>query len=183
MNYKKSRGWRNNNPLNIRRGERWIGLTPTPRDREFCSFLTRGFGYRAAAKVLKSYYRTLTQADKAFTVENIISRWAPPRENDTASYVRRVSELLSPSYPVPPPRVEEGVKAQEIFSSTRGGWEGALELGRPDTLQGARHVAQLMAAMTCVECGCPPSAVPYDDIQEGVGMAYGIRPQLEDIRL
>ena len=192
--YKKSRGWRNNNPLNIRRGEAWIGLSSTPRDTEFCSFLTRGFGYRAAAKVLKSYFRTLTQHKKPFTVENIIKRWAPENENNTEAYIRRVEELLygNPSLPSPLPRVEEGAKAQEMFSSPRGkatgrrallgnGWEGVL--GRPDTPQGARHIAQLMAAMTCVECGCPPSAVPYTDIQEGVQMAYGIQPRLDDIRL
>ena len=162
--YKKSRGWRNNNPLNIRRGEDWIGLSSTPRDTEFCSFLTRGFGYRAAAKVLKSYFRTLTQHKKPFTVENIIKRWAPENENNTEAYIKRVTLLL----------LGEGYCGHIVPQ---------VELSRPDTPQGARHIGQLMAAMTCVECGCPTSAVPYTDIQDGVQMAYGIRPNIDDIRL
>ena len=44
-------------------------------------------------------------------------------------------------------------------------------------------MAQLMAAMTCVECGCTPSQVDYTAVLEGVDMAYGIHPRLDDIRL
>ena len=170
-NYKKARGWRNNNPLNIRKGERWIGLSSANYDTEFCRFISMPFGYRAAAKVLKSYYRTLTQAGKPFTVENIIKRWAPENENNTTAYIRRVEELLYGDTP---------------FPSGEGQGEGSWRegpLGRPDTPQGARHIAQLMAAMTCVECGCPPSAVPYMAILDGVDMAYGIHPRLDDIKL
>jgi len=164
MNYKKTRGWRNNNPLNIRRGERWIGLASQPKDTEFCTFLTMPFGYRAGAKVLKSYYRVLSQSGKPFTVENIIRRWAPENENPTSSYVKRVTRLL-------------------LGDEYCGYMVPQVELGRPDTPQGARHVAQLMAAMTCVETGCPPSEVPYMAILEGVDMAYGLHPRLEEIKL
>ena len=59
--YQSSRGWRNNNPLNIRRGEQWSGLCAQQTDKVFCQFLNMTWGYRAAAKVLKSYARILAQ--------------------------------------------------------------------------------------------------------------------------
>ena len=83
--YELSRGWRNNNPLNIRLGEPWQGMVEkrNQTDREFCQFLNMTWGYRAAAKCLKSYYRTFRQRDVPFDVINVILRWAPKSENDT----------------------------------------------------------------------------------------------------
>ena len=164
-NYKQSRGWRNNNPLNIRRGERWMGLTPTQSDVAFCRFQSMEFGYRAAAKVLKSYYRYLTQKGRAFTVRNIISRWAPASENNTEGYIRRVTLLL----------------LGENYSTTK--FVPEVELGRPDTPQGARHIAQLMAAMTCVECGCAPSQVDYAALRQGIGLALNLYPAIDSVKL
>ena len=164
-NYKNSRGWRNNNPLNIRKGERWQGLTPTQRDSSFCQFEAMEWGYRAAAKIMKSYYRLFVQQGRKFTVRNIVSRWAPETENLTEAYIRRVTLLL----------------LGEQYSSTA--YIPEVELGRPDTPQGARHMAQLMAAMTCVECGCAPSQVDYLAIRSGLGLAFHLYPSLDDIKL
>lgn len=164
-NYQQSRGWRNCNPLNIRRGERWAGLTPTQPDPQFCRFRSMEYGYRAGAKVMVSYYRLFMQRGMAFTIRNIISRWAPPNENQTEAYIRRVTLLL----------------LGENYSSVT--FVPEVELGRPDTPQGARHLGQLMAAMTCVECGCAPSQVDYPAIRTGLGLALHLYPALASIQL
>lgn len=160
--YRKSRGWRNNNPLNIRRGERWQGLVSTPGDPQFCQFQTMAFGYRAGAKVLRSYFRYFQQKGIPFSVRNIINRWAPPRENDTEAYVCRVCHLMTG---------DDCRQASDV------------ELSRPDTPQGARHLASLMAAMTCVECGCQPQDVDYHAIAEGVWWATSCYLKISDIVL
>ncbi len=59
--YQATRGWRNNNPLNIRRGEQWSGLASKQTDPQFCQFLTMTYGYRAGVKLLKSYARIFAQ--------------------------------------------------------------------------------------------------------------------------
>lgn len=79
------RGVRNNNPGNIRAGDKWQGLTGVD-DAGFCQFDTPEHGIRALAKVLMSYQykhglRTLRQ---------MVTRWAPPVENDTESYIESV---------------------------------------------------------------------------------------------
>lgn len=82
------RGLRNNNPLNIRLSPNnpWQGEVRPSQDKEFCQFRTMEHGYRAAMKLLRNY------ADRygLRTVRSIISRWAPPGENDTEAYIRAV---------------------------------------------------------------------------------------------
>lgn len=87
MNKPTPRGIRNNNPLNIRRGQSWLGLCPTQTDPEFCQFRTMELGIRAACKIIQTYIRKYHLT----TVREIIYRWAPPTDgNDTGSYVRQV---------------------------------------------------------------------------------------------
>ena len=87
-----TRGIRNNNPLNIRRGSKWIGMTAAQTDTEFCQFQSMTFGVRAAVKLITSYISGANAQHKAFnTVQAIISRWAPDKENNTESYVNFVS--------------------------------------------------------------------------------------------
>lgn len=79
------RGIRNNNPGNIRRnGDPWQGLADRQGDIEFFTFKTPVYGIRALARLLINYQ------DKhgLRTIEQIINRWAPTNENDTAAYVR-----------------------------------------------------------------------------------------------
>ena len=45
----KVRGYRNNNPLNIRiSGNNWIGEIKPSGDKSFCQFETMAYGFRAA---------------------------------------------------------------------------------------------------------------------------------------
>ena len=85
-------GERNNNPLNIRRvaGTHWQGsLTPDPSPRgegRFVQFESIEFGLRAAFVLLHTY----STKYKLNCIRDIISRWAPPTENDTERYIRNV---------------------------------------------------------------------------------------------
>lgn len=96
--YTMTRGLRNNNPGNIRHGLDWEGMSPTQSDKDFITFISPEYGIRAMARVL-SNYQALYGLD---TIAKIISRWAPPKENDTASYIRSVSASLgiAPDTPI-----------------------------------------------------------------------------------
>lgn len=80
------RGIRNNNPLNIRHNkDLFQGEVRPSTDKAFKQFKSMDYGYRAAFVTLGTYLmRGLN------TVEKIISAWAPPTENNTASYISTV---------------------------------------------------------------------------------------------
>lgn len=85
-----ARGIRNNNPGNIRHGEKWEGLSDKQTDSSFCIFVSPEYGIRALAKVLQTYYKKY----QLNTVKKIISRYAPPNENETESYIKSVANQL-----------------------------------------------------------------------------------------
>ena len=79
-----SRGIKNNNPLNIRRStDRWEGALIEQTDKSFVQFKSMAYGYRAAWKVLESYWNHFHRTGQPFTPSTLIGRWAPPEENDT----------------------------------------------------------------------------------------------------
>lgn len=84
-----SRGLRNNNPLNIRRSSESFKGEIIGTDASFKTFLSMGHGYRAAMKILQGYQKNYGLK----TIRTIISRWAPPSENDTPSYIATVSRV------------------------------------------------------------------------------------------
>lgn len=87
-----SRGERNNNPLNIRHSaDKWQGLTPEQRDTAFCSFVNVYYGFRAAVRNLCTYRKR----DALFRLKEIISQWAPPKENNTKNYIAFVAREAS----------------------------------------------------------------------------------------
>lgn len=80
------RGYRNNNPLNIRlSGTNWQGQITPSGDKSFCQFETMAYGYRAAMRNIRTYILGGTK-----TIEQIISKWAPTSENNTSGYITRV---------------------------------------------------------------------------------------------
>lgn len=83
-----SRGYNNNNPLNIRLGtsKPWRGEIRPSRDRSFAQFETMGYGFRAAFKLLDNYRK-----NGCVSLEDFISRWAPPSENNTRAYINAVT--------------------------------------------------------------------------------------------
>jgi len=79
------RGLRNNNPLNIRHNKDNFQGEIKGTDRAFKTFSTMPYGYRAAFVTLATY-----NSRGWNTIEKIISRWAPPCENDTEKYIANV---------------------------------------------------------------------------------------------
>lgn len=82
------RGIRNNNPLNIRVGNAWLGEVAQPTDTEFEQFVSLAYGLRAGFILLRRYIVRY----KLRTVEAIIKRWAPATENDTRRYIQQVCQ-------------------------------------------------------------------------------------------
>ena len=82
-----TRGVRNNNPGNIRHGDPWQGMRPEQTDSDFVQFISPEYGIRALVKTLLSYQRQYGLR----TIAQIIARWAPPSENNTAAYITAVA--------------------------------------------------------------------------------------------
>lgn len=88
------RGIRNNNPLNIRKGNNWKGEIQPQSDKSFEQFESMQYGIRAGFIILRRYmtgYNGLTQ--RFNTIDKIISRWAPAAENNTKAYIAQVEKL------------------------------------------------------------------------------------------
>lgn len=96
-----SRGLRNNNPGNIRRSaaNAWKGKIDTPQraaelgvqwDADYEQFTHPMYGVRAAARLLRNYYHR----DGLQTVRQIVTKYAPPSENPTSSYIAYVARAL-----------------------------------------------------------------------------------------
>lgn len=89
MKKRETRGYRNNNPCNIRIStDKFQGEIQPSADKEFKQFETMAYGYRAAFRVIRTYINNY----KCDTIRKIISRWAPKSENHTENYIRVVSE-------------------------------------------------------------------------------------------
>ena len=142
-----TRGLRNNNPLNIRLNNTcWQGMCMEQTDDDFVQFTTMAYGYRAAWRILFTYFYRFVSQHKPFTVGNIIARWAPPTENDTRTYIHTMEALT-------------GIGKTE-------------KLLPPHIVESYPKLSQLMAAMTTMENGIPMSAVDKDAILEGYRLAF-----------
>ena len=84
-----ARGLRNNNPGNIRKSkDLFLGEIRPSADKAFKQFENMAYGYRAMFRILGNYVRHY----KLDTLEKMITRWAPPKENNTKNYINSVSE-------------------------------------------------------------------------------------------
>lgn len=80
-----TRGYKNNNPGNIRKSNQsWLGKVEGD-DPEFEKFKSMDYGYRALFILLRTYINNGYN-----TIEKIIEKYAPSNENDTQSYIRSV---------------------------------------------------------------------------------------------
>lgn len=141
------RGIRNNNPLNIRRSAtRWQGAREEQTDKSFVQFKSMAYGYRAAWKVLQTYYEYFCRQGKPYTVRHIITRWAPPSENDTEAYIRNVLRL--------------------------GSLGGNEKLLPPSNALSYGRLRRMVAAMTCVECGIRMEQVDTGAMLQGYKLAF-----------
>lgn len=80
-----TRGYRNNNPLNIEKskGKAWQGEITPSKDERFAQFISMPYGYRAAFKLLRNYQTK----HGCRLLADFINRWAPPTENATTTYI------------------------------------------------------------------------------------------------
>lgn len=89
---KETRGVRNNNPGNIRKGsDQWKGMLPEREqtDAAFVRFSDMAWGIRAMFRILKSYERRLG----TLTVDAVARNWAPPSDgNNTRAYALFIAE-------------------------------------------------------------------------------------------
>ena len=145
---------RNNNPLNIRHSsDRWEGARKEQTDKNFVQFESMVYGYRAAWKILESYWKHFHSTGQPFNVTTILNRWAPPTENDTQTYIRTVLKLTS-----------------------LGGKEN---LPQPSRKVDTERLVKLLAAMTTVECGIPYKEVNTETIRKGFRLAFPGRKTYE----
>lgn len=128
------RGLRNNNPGNIRHdGVKWRGEIIPSQDKAFKQFESMPWGYRAMFHLINNYSR-LHGCD---TVRKIVSRWAPPEDNNnTAAYIAAVCKganitpdtiITTTNRDIMAPviaamaRVENGIAAS--MTDVNAGWE------------------------------------------------------------
>ena len=130
---KMSRGLRNCNPGNIRRGSfLYKGEKAVSSDLEFRQFDSMAWGYRAMFVLLHTY----AVKHHCRSLCDFIARYAPPSENNTEAYLRRVafSTHLSPDEVISTTdcatmtavvaamsEVENGVKA--VMEDVWQGWQ------------------------------------------------------------
>lgn len=91
----EARGIRNNNPLNIRKGNNWRGERNPQKDKSFEEFTSMAYGLRAGFVLLRNYITGYNgRSVKYNTIEKIIRRWAPPSENATQRYIDVVANYM-----------------------------------------------------------------------------------------
>jgi len=100
---KTPRGIRNNNPLNLRHHSDTFKGEIKSTDKDFERYESIEYGYRAAFVTLHTY---LTKYG-CNTIEKIITRFAPPTENNTQAYIATVVRY-------------SGVAADEVLTATSG---------------------------------------------------------------
>lgn len=84
------RGIRNNNPLNIRIGNNWIGERMEQTDPSFEQFKEMKYGLRAGFIILSNYMKKYGR----HTIARIIFAWAPESENNTKAYIKSVCDYV-----------------------------------------------------------------------------------------
>ncbi len=124
----KVRGYRNNNPLNLRISHNaWKGKLPKAEntDGSFEQFETMALGFRAALMNLRTHIRR-----GRHTVQELIAVWAPESDgNNTQRYIERVCRTtgMEPRMVIVPTDREQMVKLVYAMAIVENGsrpdWE------------------------------------------------------------
>jgi len=90
-----ARGLRNNNPGNIRNRDdiNWKGEVKKSNKKDFSfeEFNDIVAGYRALLMQLRAY----AKRHGCKTIKDYINRFAPPMENNTSGYIKRVCKIMN----------------------------------------------------------------------------------------
>lgn len=91
----------NNNPLCIRRGSSWLGLSDPQDDPQFCQFATMMFGQRAtivrSRSILDHKEKSWTGAP-VNTLEGFVRTWNTPGYQQCPGYIDAVCALTGYQY-------------------------------------------------------------------------------------
>jgi hypothetical protein len=85
-----SRGIRNNNPLNLKKGVKFAYMIENPNEKTFMTFSKSWQGIRAGVLDI-----TNDIAKGKNNLVSLISEFAPKKENDTKNYINLLSKKLS----------------------------------------------------------------------------------------
>jgi hypothetical protein len=87
-----NRGERLNNPFNLKYNPHlmWQGLVVPSSDPVFCQFIDALHGLRAGFLNLKDQSTVYLT-----TIRNLITKYAPPSENNTEAYIRAICAALN----------------------------------------------------------------------------------------
>lgn len=120
----KNRPDRNFNPLNLK--------TKGNAGKDsggFAKYTDEDSGWKAARDQLSTYYTR----DKLDTINGIISKWAPPSENDTATYVAQVSKAMgvgnNDKIDLSDPSVMASLSAYMAKHEGYSNWKNGLDYG------------------------------------------------------
>ena len=171
---------RNNNPLNIRHSaSRWQGARAEQTDKTFVQFTSMTMGYRAAWRILETYFNHFEAQQAPFTTRNIILRWAPPNENDSEAYIRSICRLTSlagnealkrpSSLSVRSSRSARSSQSSQNTQSSPPPLNDAYTAYDP---QAKTKLIDLLAAMTCIENGISMNDVDRRAIERGLERAF-----------
>lgn len=136
--------FRRNNPMNLRYSERnnWIGQTGATNG--FCNFQSVEYGFRAAFITLQSYGKNGYN-----TIRKIVTRWAPPAENPTYTYIKFVAiRMAHLGY------AEEGIDMRDV----------RLDMKNPEVIM------DLMMFMTKFESGISVQVKEIRNMLRGFGL-------------
>lgn len=161
-----TRAAKNNNPGNI-----WDGLGNGKVKRIWPSMAIDDKGFvifpSAAAGWAELERQLLMKANRGLTLQAALTEWAPPVENDTATYVRNVESWTGYAANTPLSNVLRGSAGGVILATTGGG--GNPTLPHPAAVPGT---PQPLPQATRVPCPtCQGAATVYKS--PAVGMRRG----------
>lgn len=128
---------KNNNPGNIR-GRNGLG--------GFSGYTTEQEGWDAMSNQLMRYFNGQTTGKKLRTVSDIISTWAPPSENDTASYIKQVAGFVgvgeNQELNLADPNVMAKLRTAMAKHEGFGNWKNGLSTGGANQFQNEYYLQQ-----------------------------------------
>lgn len=155
--YPATRGFRNLNPCNIRRtADAWRGLRREQLDSSFCQFEGMEYGFRAFFVLMTTYI----YSHKLLTIDEIVNRYAPPSENATSSYCKRVHDLLG-SYDckvVPCPATDSATFWCKFALAVASVENGCNAFGLPRVVEAVLEGWKLFARSSGITCRSLPLA-------------------------
>lgn len=165
-----NRSDRNNNPLNIRESnDNWQGAGKP--DGGFETFSNPEYGVRASAKNLY----TSQEKHGNNSVSDIITRWAPPSENDTEAYIQGVSDDLGVSPDADLGSLRDNPQLTADLIKSMADMEGA------STGANGKYTDEVIASGVAMANGKSESEITFaeqptdfDDSQYGYEQASGV---------